>query len=56
MICFEFGPMSDTDDRRVCQFLAQKLHQLTLTLMVERRGRFVQYNYVRLMKEQSGKR
>ena len=53
---FEFGPMTDANDGRVFELLGQELHQLTFTLRVERRGCFVQHDYIWSVKEDSRKR
>jgi len=53
---FEFEPMTDANDGRVFELLGQKLHQPIFTLRVERRGGFVQHDYIRSVKEDSRKR
>jgi hypothetical protein len=53
---FEFGPMTDANDGRLFELLGQKLHQPIFTLRVERRGCFVQQDYIRSAKKDSCKR
>ncbi len=50
---FKLGAMRDTDQRRIRQFLDQRLHHLVLAFGVERRGRLVKHDDVRVVQEQT---
>ncbi len=48
--------MADAHQRRTLRLLAQELHQLVLALGVERGGRLVQHDDIRIVQENKGER
>ena len=51
---FELGPVADADQRGLFRLLAQELHQLVLALGIERGGRLVEHDDVRVVQEDAG--
>src|SRR3569623_1437023 len=49
--CFELRPVSHAEDGRGLQLIVDELHHLFLTGLIQRRGRFIEHNDVRLVQE-----
>ena len=52
----QLDAMGDADDGRPGQLFGDDLHHFVLALFVERGGGFVQYDDIRVVQQQTGKR